>query len=172
MDEFLAHYGKKGMRWGKRSAVPGVSRSTNREAKKDAKEFARAKMYYGTGAGTRRKLIRESVNAKQKRDEAYKKAFEAHLNGQDLSVHATKAIKQRKRTDRVEGTKKTGGAIARQVTGEMGTRAAVVAIAAGGFAFYKSPKGKAFASKTASSLKKAVNQQRINMGARHLRKYF
>lgn len=42
----LAHYGVKGMRWGVRNSRPeGVSRSTNRAAKKDAKEFTRAKMY-------------------------------------------------------------------------------------------------------------------------------
>lgn len=36
----LVHYGVKGMRWGvHRSRPEGVSRSTNRAAKKDAKEF-------------------------------------------------------------------------------------------------------------------------------------
>lgn len=50
----LSHYGVKGMRWGVRNSRPeGVSRSTNRAAKKDAKEFTRAKMYYGEGAGTK-----------------------------------------------------------------------------------------------------------------------
>lgn len=39
----LTHYGVKGMRWGvHRSRPEGVSRSTNRAAKKDAKEFTRA----------------------------------------------------------------------------------------------------------------------------------
>ena len=40
VDEFLAHYGVKGMKWGVRRA-----------ARKDANEFAAAKMYYGKGAG-------------------------------------------------------------------------------------------------------------------------
>lgn len=40
---YLAHHGVKGMKWGVR-----------RHARKDAKEMARAKMFHGEGAGTRR----------------------------------------------------------------------------------------------------------------------
>ena len=43
----LMHYGVKGMKWGVR-----------RRARRDAKEFTQAKMYYGEGAGNRRKLIK------------------------------------------------------------------------------------------------------------------
>jgi hypothetical protein len=94
----LSHYGIKGMKWGVRRADPdGVSRSTNREARKDAKEFARAKMYYGEGAGTRRKLIKATVEGKGKKDPNYKKAFDKHLVDQDMSKHANKARGERKR---------------------------------------------------------------------------
>jgi hypothetical protein len=66
-EEELAHFGVKGMHWGQRnSEIPGVSRSTSRDAAKDAKEFARAKAFYGEGAGTRRKLIRGTVEGKSK----------------------------------------------------------------------------------------------------------
>ncbi len=58
-DIYLEHYGVRGMRWGvSNDRRGGVSRKTDKVARKDAQEFARAKMYYGTGAGTRRKLIR------------------------------------------------------------------------------------------------------------------
>ena len=43
----LMHYGVKGMKWGVR-----------RRARRDAKEFTQAKMYYGEGAGNRRKIKR------------------------------------------------------------------------------------------------------------------
>lgn len=44
----LTHYGVKGMRWGvHRSRPEGVSRSTNRAAKKDAKKFTRANTNWG-----------------------------------------------------------------------------------------------------------------------------
>lgn len=98
MDGELIHYGVKGMRWGVRHDGPaGVSRKTSNAAKKDAKEFARAKMFYGEGAGTRRKLIKATVNAKSQKDPAYRQAFDHHLAKQDMSKHAEKARGERKR---------------------------------------------------------------------------
>lgn len=78
---YLAHFGVKGMKWGvhrSEAASLGVSRKTNREAKRDAKEYTQAKMFYGNGAGNRRKLINATVNSKSK-DQAYKKAFDHHV---------------------------------------------------------------------------------------------
>ena len=50
-EEWLAHYGVKGMRWGVRNDKrSGVSRKVDRDAAKDAKETTRAKLYYGDGA--------------------------------------------------------------------------------------------------------------------------
>lgn len=172
VENFLAHYGKMGMKWGKHSRPAGVSRGTNRVAKKDAQEFARAKMYYGQGAGTRRKLIRETVNARKKRDPDYAKAFDSHFTSQDLSTHASKAVKQRKRTDRANTTKKTGKAIARRLTGEMGNAAAMVGVAGAGYAFYKSPKGQQMAKKSVTQIKDMVTQQRMKIAARQIKKYF
>lgn len=110
-EDFLEHYGVKGMKWGVRKdtsgALSGVPRSTNREARKDAKESARAKMFYGQGAGTRRKLINNSVAAKSKRDPAYKKAFDHHYEQQNLANHASKARGERKRKDVASNTART-----------------------------------------------------------------
>lgn len=104
--EALQHYGVKGMHWGvRKDREPGVSARTDREAKKDAREFARAKMFYGEGAGNRRKLIKASVEAKSKRDPSYKKAFDRHLSEQDMSKHASKARSERKR----KNVKKSAG---------------------------------------------------------------
>lgn len=83
-DAYLIHHGIKGQRWGVRrfqnadgsltaagkkhyssnssvgAQVPehlkDVPKTTRRTAQKDAKEFAEAKMFYGEGAGNRRKL--------------------------------------------------------------------------------------------------------------------
>lgn len=139
LDE-LVHYGVKGMKW-------GVRRSrTERQAGKDAKEFARAKMFYGEGAGTRRKLIREKVNSRKAKDPKYAKAFDAALAKQDLGTHGDRARGERKRADTRKKTKQSAGYLARQFTGEMGTVAAFTAVAATGAAFLNSPRGRTLAS--------------------------
>lgn len=102
----LAHFGVKGMRWGVRNSRPeGVSRSTNRAAKKDAKEFTRAKMYYGEGAGNRRKLIKAKVNQRSK-DPSYKKAFDHHVANTDWEKRGKEARSKRARANVAKGTGK------------------------------------------------------------------
>ena len=112
-DDYLAHYGVKGMKWGVRKSdrPDGVSIGTNREARKDAKEFARAKMFYGEGAGTRRKLIKNTVDAKARKDPSYKKAFDYHLDKQDMSKHAYKARSERRHKDARADAAKTARGI-------------------------------------------------------------
>ena len=97
----LFHYGVKGMKWGVR-----------REAKRDAKEAARAKMAYGEGAGNRRKLINKSVEAKAKRDPQYKEAFDYYSEKQDLSKAAKDARKWRKSQDTKKNVKRFGNGVA------------------------------------------------------------
>ena len=160
-EEFLAHFGVKGMKWGQRKgAIPGVSGKTNRAAKKDAKEFARAKMFYGEGAGTRRKLIKATVEAKSKKDPSYKKAFDTHLGNQDMASQASKARSERKRKDAATKTKQRAGFLARKVTGEMGTQAAFTAVALGGIAFARSPKGQKVMKQTMNKVSNLAARQK------------
>lgn len=70
-----------------------------KEATRDAREFARAQMYYGEGAGIRRKLIQASVATKVERDPGYNEAFSKALAEQDMSEHAAAARKERRRKD-------------------------------------------------------------------------
>lgn len=105
MNDELAHYGVKGMRWGvHRSRPEGVSRSTNRAAKKDAKEFTRAKMYYGEGAGNRRKLIKAKVTERSK-DPSYKKAFDHHVANTNWEKRSKEARSKRGRANAAKGAK-------------------------------------------------------------------
>lgn len=117
-EEAVEHYGKKGMHWGvKTTPTSGVSSKTDKAAKKDAEEFTRAKLFYGEGAGTRRKLIKATVEAKSKADPAYKKAFEQHVESTDLGKRASQAQGQRKRKDAVNSTKKTARGIKNVLNG-------------------------------------------------------
>lgn len=160
-DAYLKHHGIKGMHWGiRRDNLPGVSSKTNRTAAKDAKEFARAKLFFGEGAGNRRKLIKATVEARKKQSASYAKAFDHHLANQDLSKHADKARSERSRKDKSKAAKQTSGAIARRLTGEMGTKAAFVALAAGGAAYLNSPHGRSNLNRTISKLRNIAASRR------------
>ena len=104
----LYHWGIKGQKWGVRryrnadgTLTPAGQKRYQKEANKDAKEYARAKMYYGKGAGNRRKLINATVAEKSK-DKNYKDAFDKALAIQDMADHANKARSERKRADAKE----------------------------------------------------------------------
>ena len=117
MNNELMHYGVKGMRWGvRRDPETGVLAKTSREAKKDAAEFSRAKMFYGDGAGTRRKLIKATVESKSIKDPDYKKAFDHHMSKQDMGIHASKARSERRRKDVTASTAKTARGVKNIVT--------------------------------------------------------
>lgn len=134
-EDYLEHYGVKGMKWGTRRDRPeGTPRKTDRIAAKDAKESARAKMYYGEGAGIRRRQINNTVKSRSS-DPAYREAFERHLAKQDMAKASAKAHSKRRRTDVAKGTAKTSKGIINILNGNAGAASAtavgVMAVAAG-----------------------------------------
>lgn len=110
----LYHYGVEGMHWGVRRYQPYPSdyhgdgkytgrsnreiKKTLKMAKKDAKRYANAKMYYGEGAGTRRKLLKAELDKKQK-DPVYKEAFGRYAENADYARSAQRAKVERKTRD-------------------------------------------------------------------------
>jgi hypothetical protein len=138
-DEFLAHFGVKGMKWGVRKPTPtGASRGTNREARKDATEYAKAKMFFGEGAGTRRKLIKATVEAKSTKDPAYKEAFDHHLGAQDMAKRASQARGERKRTDIKNSTTKNARSVHRILTGGLGNVTMTASVVVGAYGLARS----------------------------------
>ena len=65
-----------------------------KDAKKDAEDMARAKAYYGEGAGNRRKQIRNRISERIK-DPDYKTEYEKQLAAQDMSKHQKAANRER-----------------------------------------------------------------------------
>lgn len=162
--EELAHWGIKGMRWGvRKDDAPGVSRSTNKDARKDAHEFARAKAFYGEGAGTRRKLIKQTVEGKSKRSAEYKTAFDHHLSRQDSSKHVDKARGERKRQDVKNSTAKTARGISHMIRGNTQyASAAAAGLFAAGVAVHKAGIDKIVVKSAKKSYKSVRNSFRGN----------
>lgn len=156
-DYELFHYGVKGMKWGVRRERPsGASRRTDREARKDAREYTAAKMFYGEGAGTRRKLINNTVSAKAKKDPTYKKAFDYHVENTDMAKRAAQARSKRKRTDTTNTVKKTGRGIGHALRGNSQYASlTAVALVAGGTAAWRNG-GKEFVQKNGAALYKNI----------------
>lgn len=69
-------------------------------AAEDAARWAYAEMFFGEGAGTKRKLISAEVAHKVKNISDYQQAFEKAYNKQNFADHALRAAKERQRIDR------------------------------------------------------------------------
>ena len=105
----LYHFGIKGMKWG--------VRKTKSEARKDAHEYARAKMFYGEGAGIRRKKIKAKVDTRSKKSRLYKKTFEKSLSKQNMDAHAKAATRERNIKDTTKTVTKTAKGLFNLVAG-------------------------------------------------------
>lgn len=119
--DILAHHGIKGMKWGHRKEVhPDIAhipKKTRKEAAKDAEEFTRAKLFFGKGAGTRRKLIKAKVETRKKNDPHYGKAFDHFVKQTDLARRAEQARSERKRKDAADFGKKTTKGVGHVIRG-------------------------------------------------------
>lgn len=81
-----------------------------KDAKKDAEDMARAKAYYGEGAGNRRKQIKNRISERMK-DPDYKAEYEKQLAAQDMSKHQKAANRER----HVQDAKNTAAKTARGI---------------------------------------------------------
>lgn len=125
-----------------------------KEALKDASEFARAQVFYGEGAGNRRKLIKTAVAAKMSNSPAYATAFEAALAAQDMAKHVEKARKERHRRDVFTAfNRNTRNVLSGRYTG---VNMAVVVL--GGAAYYTHRKG--YDKRFYLSVKSKIDRQR------------
>lgn len=152
LDLFLEHHGVKGMHW-------GVHRARS-QAKSDANEFVKAKLFYGEGAGTRRKLIKARVESRSKASPHYKKAFEEHVANQNLDKRASQAVRTRHRKDATNFTRKTVRGVHRSLTGGFGpVTVTAAAIAAGAAYFHNSGADRVLLQKASSALRSSGARQ-------------
>lgn len=131
-----------------------------REARRDAKEFARAQMFYGEGAGIRRKLISAKVESKAGRNEAYARAFHQELAHQDMAEHAAKASRERAFRDRSNVASKNFRALA---TGNyQNVSTGILVVAAGGYLLHQTGLDQKIYLKTKRMVDKVRNRRRKN----------
>ena len=74
--------------------------TTDKMAAKDAARWAYAEMFFGDGAGTRRRLLVAEIDDKVMKIPGYAEAFDKNYAKQDFAKHAAKATKERKLLDR------------------------------------------------------------------------
>ena len=91
-------------------------RRLEKDAKRDAKEYAKAQAYYGEGAGTRRKKIKNLTSERMK-DKDYKRVFESFLASQDMSKAQKSANRERKTRDVYNYTAKTARGVKNFIMG-------------------------------------------------------
>lgn len=77
----------------------------NKLAAVDADRWARAEMFFGEGAGTRRKLLKAEI-ANKASIPGYGKAFHDAYEKQDWAKHAIQASKERQHLDRSKAVKR------------------------------------------------------------------
>lgn len=141
----LMHYGVKGMKWGVR-----------RRARRDAKEFTQAKMYYGEGAGNRRKLIKAAVKARSK-DPFYKSEFDKAVANTDMSKRASQARRQRGRKNARNSAGKTVRGVGNIASGNAGRAGGALFL---GYLGYQGAKAAGIAPTEKELLTKAVKGAR------------
>ena len=72
----------------------------NKLAAQDAAKWAGAQMFFGEGAGTRRKLLNAEILDKQAMIPGYYDMFMNAYEKQNMAEHALRAVKERKHIDR------------------------------------------------------------------------
>lgn len=82
-------------------------------AVEDAARWGYAQMFFGEGAGTKRKLLNAEISDKVASIPDYQKHFEAAYNKLNMGAIALKAAKDRKRIDRGNAVRKNTRAIIR-----------------------------------------------------------
>ena len=120
-----------------------------KDAKKDAEDMARAKAYYGEGAGNRRKQIRNRISERMK-DPDYKAEYEKQLASQDMSKHQKAANRERHAQDAKNAAAKTARGIKNLIIGFGSASLTAVAL-------YNAAKFTGADKKIAELGKKAIN---------------
>lgn len=149
-NDYIKHYGILGQKWGIRRfqnpdgtlTVAGKMRyggvydrndgtkdtkRLKKDAEADAKEYARAKAYYGEGAGNRRKQIKNKISERMK-DPDYKAEFESQLKNQDMSKHQKAANRERHVQDAKDKTKRVANGVKNLILGVGTTSLTAIAL--------------------------------------------
>lgn len=138
----------------------------NKMAMKDAAEWARAEMFFGEGAGTRRKLLGAEIEQKVASIPGYDEAFNNAYSMQNMAEHAIKATKERRHIDRTAKLGKNAKALMRGDRRGMST--GVLVIFAVGYVAHQT----GYDQKALKEAKKYYRKAKAEIAARKLRHNF
>lgn len=139
-------------------------------AASDAAKWARAEMFFGEGAGTRRKLLKAEITDKMAKIEGYNAMFTKAYDAQNMAEHAIKAAKERKHIDRMSTLNKNTKSLLRG--DKKGLSTGVLVVVGIGYVLYQTGYDRVLIREAKTYYRNTERKIKVKMAAYKLQRDF